>query len=700
MRAADVGMTPGMALGHLSRVGSATAARLSRLGLRTVHDLLRHYPFRYDDFGTILPIGRLAAGTVATVRGRIELIENRRSPRRRLMLTEAVIVDATGSILAVWFNQPYLVRQFRPGDDVYLAGQASYEFRQLQLVNPSIELYRQLTLHTARLVPVYPATEGVTQRQIRALVQQALPAASLVPDGLPPALRQRLQLATRGWAIQQVHFPQHRQALESALRRLKFDEFFVLQLALQQARWQMSQIAAHAVPFQRDATTRLVQSFPFTLTQDQRAAAWKILQDLQRSVPMHRLLEGDVGAGKTVVVAIAALNVALSGGQTAVMAPTEILAVQHFQTFCRMFADFPVAVGLFTRTQRFVQARDATAPQPGRFKKAEILAMLGRGELDLVVGTHALLQESVRWQQLTLAAVDEQHRFGVQQRQLLVAAGSGASPHFLSLTATPIPRSLALVLYGDLAISAIRQRPRERKTVVTQLVSAAARQRLYQFIRDQVAVGRQAFVVCPLIDPSDRFGVKAVTAELAELQQRVFPDLRVGVLHGKLSAEKKTTTMADFLANRTSVLVTTTVVEVGVDVPNATIIVIEGAERFGLSQLHQLRGRVGRSGHQSYCFLCADATSPEVLERLAAFLQAKDGFALAELDLKFRGPGQLLGTLQSGFSHLRLATLADLEVAEIAKHEAAALLHQDPELAQHAVLRKQVADLQALVHLE
>ncbi|TSC76119.1 MAG: ATP-dependent DNA helicase RecG [Parcubacteria group bacterium Gr01-1014_31] len=685
---------------QLTRVGRSTATLLGKLGIRIVAELLRHYPFRYDDFGLILPIAKLSAGITATVGGKIELITNRRSPRRRMMLTEAVISDASGEISAVWFNQPYLTRMFKPGDEVYLAGQVTYEFHQLQFINPSLEQKKSFTLHTARLVPIYPTTTGLTQRQIRFLIQQALPACREVVDPLPSELRKRTALPARSWSLQQLHFPDHRRHLEAALRRLKFEELFVLQLALQQARWQLRQVPAQAILFQRDATARLVRSLPFTLTQDQRVAAWKILQDLQRSVPMHRLLEGDVGAGKTVVVALAALNVALSGGQTAVMAPTEILAAQHFQTFCRWFGGFPVAVGLFTRTQRLVQLRDAASPRSDRLKKSEILAMLSRGELDLVVGTHALLQESVRWQRLTLAVVDEQHRFGVEQRQLLVAAGNGVSPHFLSLTATPIPRSLALVLYGDLSITAIRQRPRERKPIMTQLVSAAARPRLYQFIRGQVAAGRQAFVVCPLIDLSDRFGVKAVTAEQAELQQRVFPDLRVSVLHGKLSAEKKAATMADFLANRTSVLVTTTVVEVGVDVPNATIMVIEGAERFGLSQLHQLRGRVGRSGYQSHCFLCTEATNPVVIERLAAFLRAEDGFALAEMDLKFRGPGQLLGTLQSGFTHLRLATLADLDLAEWAKTEAAALLHKDPELAQHAVLQRQVVALQASVHLE
>lgn len=680
---------------QLSRVGKAAASRLHRLGLRTVADLLRHYPSRYNDYGSILPIARLQPGATATVRGRIEVIANRRSPRRQWLLTEAVIADGSGAITAVWFHQPYLTRVFTPGSEVFLSGQVSDEFRQLQFISPEIELCKSFPLHTARLVPVYPTTEGLGQRQLRISVQQALPAAREAPDILPLELRRRRDLPSLAWALPQVHFPQDHAHLRRALRRLKFDELFLLQVILQRARRQLQQARAQPIPFQAEATKRFVAGLGFTLTVDQRKAAWRILQDLSRSSPMNRLLEGEVGSGKTVVVAIAALNAALAGGQTAVLAPTEILAEQHFRTFSQLFGDWPMQLALLTRSRKVVRR----AGEPAAATKREVVEGIRRGELQLVVGTHALLQEQVAWRQLTLAVVDEQHRFGVEQRQRLSAAAA-ANPHFLSLTATPIPRSLALTLYGDLAISTIRQLPRERKPIVTQLVTPPERPKLHQFIRQQVAAGRQVFVVCPLIDPSDFLGVRAATVERDHLQREVFPDVAVGLLHGQLSGSAKAETMAAFLRREFPILVTTTVVEVGVDVPNATTILIEGAERFGLSQLHQLRGRVGRSAHQSYCFLCTDAAEGETYERLAAFLKAKDGFSIAELDLRYRGPGQVVGSEQSGFFGLKLASLADLELAQEARAAAASLLQEDPSLSRHPQLARETLASAEGAHLE
>lgn len=673
-------------LEQLTRVGKSSAARLCRIGLRTVADLLRHYPFRYDDFGTVLPIAKLSSGTVATVRGRIELIASRRSPRRRMMLTEAVVADDTGVIQAVWFNQPYLARQFKPGEEIYLAGQVSYEFHQLQFVNPSVERVQPRQLHTARLVPIYPTTEGLTQRQLRFLVQQALPAAAGAGDPLPPDLRQRLSLPAWGWAIAQIHFPDHHRTLLRALHRLKFEELFGLQLALQSVLQKTKEIPAHPVLFNKESTRRFVGQLGFPLTVDQRKAAWKILQDISGSTPMNRLLEGEVGSGKTVVVAIAALNVARSGLQTVVMAPTEILAEQHFQTFRRLFAGWPVKLGLLTRTRREVCRGGQKTAAAQAVTKRQITTQAKSGALDILVGTHALLEDSVTFQRLALAVVDEQHRFGVQQRQRLLASDRAVAPHFLSLSATPIPRSLALALYGNLAISALRQLPQERKPILTKLVVPVARPKLYQFIRQQVGNGRQVFVVCPLIDPADISGIRSVQAEHAKLQREVFPDLRIGMLHGKLSAQLKRETMAAFVGQRTHILVATTVVEVGVDVPNASTIVIEGAERFGLSQLHQLRGRVGRASHQSYCFLCTTASGATADERLAAFLGAKDGFEIAELDLKLRGPGRMLGTEQSGVYALRLASLSDLDLAQQARDEAKKILEADPALERQPLL--------------
>lgn len=685
---------------QLTRVGKATAARLGKLGVRTVADLLRHYPFRYDDFGQLLPIAKLTPGATATVRGRIELIENRRSPRRRLMLTEALITDESGSIQAVWFNQPYLTRVFQPGDEVYVAGPVSYEFRQLQFLNPSMEPCKEFTLHTARLVPIYPTTERITQRQIRFLVRQALSAASFFEDPLPLSVRQKYDFPTLPWAIREIHFPNNQETLARARERLKFDELFSLQLAVQIARQKLTASPAHAVLFQQDISKRFVDAFGFRLTDDQRKAAWQILQDIGKDSPMNRLLEGEVGSGKTVVVALAILNTALAGYQTVVMAPTEILAEQHFKTFARLFSGWPVSVSLLTQSRRATQSRTDAIPGGRTITKRALMAQIERGEIDLAIGTHALLQESVRFKDLALAVVDEQHRFGVMQRQRLKSVKDDVSPHFLSLTATPIPRTLALMLYGDLAISAIRQLPRERKPIKTQLVTPVGRAQLYQFIREQVTAGRQAFVVCPLIDPSDRLGVRAATDEWRKLQRDVFPTLGVGLMHGKLTPDKKAAVMAAFISGTTHILVSTTVVEVGVDIPNASTIVIEGAERFGLSQLHQLRGRVGRSVHQSYCFLCTDANTGDAYERLSAFMKAKDGFEISELDLQFRGPGQILGSEQSGFSQLRLASFSDIALAQRARGDAAHLLAEDPKLTRYPMLSAIAMQFGSNAHLE
>ncbi len=689
---------------QVSRVGKSVASLLHRLGVTTVRDLLTHYPFRYDDFGQILPIAKLTPGAPATVLGKIELIENRRSPRRRVMLTEAVIADATGSIQAIWFNQPYLARVFAPGEEVAVAGQLSAEFNQLQFINPSMEKRSARMLHTGRLVPIYPTTGKLTQRQLRFLIGQALTVLPTLPDPMPAAARQRLQLAPLSWAVSQVHFPDRWDALRQAKRRLQFDELLLFHGTILRARRELRSRTAPVIPFHADQTKTFVTSLGFTLTTDQRKAAWNILRDLQRPTPMRRLLEGEVGAGKTVVVAIAALNVALAKAQTLVMAPTEILARQHYATFCRLFAGWRVAVGLLTRGQRELQPRAMAGDSPppaGSCTKQRLLRAIREGQVDVVVGTHALLQEQVECPAVALAVVDEQHRFGVKQRQELKRGAGVVVPHFLTLTATPIPRSLALALYGELAISAIRQLPRERKPVLTRMVTPLGRPRIYQFLRREVAAGRQIFVVCPLIDPSDKLGVRAVTAEYEKLRQEVFPDLPVGLLHGKLSTERKVAVMAAFQKNRISLLVTTTVVEVGVDVPNASTIVIEGAERFGLSQLHQLRGRVGRAAHQSYCFLCTDTDAAGVYERLSAFLKAKDGFELAELDLRFRGHGELLGTEQSGFAGLRLANLADHELTARARAEAEHLLAADAKFTPHPLLGSVVDDEAGkFLHLE
>ncbi len=677
---------------QLNRVGAATAGALKRVGVLTVGDLLRYLPSRYDDFSQTKPIGSLRAGDSVTVQGKVQLIETRRSRRRGLSLTEAVIQDDTGTIKAVWFNQPFLAKTLRPGDSVSLAGRVTYDVHTLQLANPAYERQAASGLHTGRLVPVYPLTGNLTQRQVRFLLSQAILAAGALSEPMPRTLLARLHLPALGWSLRQVHFPDTQANLDRAVRRLKFDELLLLQLRVALTRREFTQAAAPAIPFDADQTKTLIAGFGFALTDDQRKAAWQILQDIGQPKPMNRLLEGEVGSGKTAVVAIAAAGASAAGYQSVFLAPTDLLARQHATTLVRLLAAAGLRVGLLTRTAATINTREV--------KRTELLKRLADGSIDVCTGTHALLEDKVKFANLALAVVDEQHRFGVQQRQTLRAKAAAGSPHFLSLTATPIPRSLSLVFYGDLDISIISRLPPGRRPVATRVVLPHQRETVYAAVRAAVQAGRQAFITCPLIDPSDTLGVRSVSQEYERLRTEVLSDLKVGFLHGRLKPADKEATMAAFLANQTQVLVTTTVVEVGVDVPNATVMVIEGADRFGLAQLYQLRGRVGRATHESSCFLLTDSDADATMRRLEAFLKAKNCFELAEADLEFRGPGQLFGSQQSGFLDLKIATPQDTELAQIARETAREIVGDESWTQRYPDLAELVKDELTLAHLE
>lgn len=679
-------------ISQLSRVGAATATALKRVGVVTVGDLLRYLPARYDDYSQQKAIGSLLAGDVVTVQGTVDLIEARRSKRRGLTLTEAVVSDPSGSIKVVWFNAPHLTKTLHSGDEVSLAGRVTYEFHTLQLVNPSYERLGVSGLHTGRLVPVYPLTGNLTQRQVRFLLSQAVVGAGSLPDPLPRSLAERLGLAALGWSLRQVHFPDTQATLDRAIRRLKFDELLVLQLRVALARREFTQAASPIIPFDAEQTKVLIAGFGFVPTDDQRKAAWQILQDIGQPKPMNRLLEGEVGSGKTAVVAIAAAATAAAGHQTVFLAPTDLLARQHANTLCRLLAPAGLRVGLLTRTAATIDNQEV--------KRAELLKRLADGTIHVCTGTHALLEEKVKFFSLALAVVDEQHRFGVQQRATLRSKATAGSPHFLSLSATPIPRSLSLVFYGDLDISIISRLPPGRRPVVTHVVLPHQRETVYAAVRSTAQAGHQAFITCPLIDPSDALGVRSVSQEYERLRTEVFTDLKVGFLHGRLKPAEKEATMAAFLANQTQVLVTTTVVEVGVDVPNATVMVIEGADRFGLAQLYQLRGRVGRAAHESACYLLTDSDADATMRRLDAFLKAKNCFELAEADLQFRGPGQLFGSQQSGFLDLKIATPQDSELAQIAKETAREIVGDESWIQRFPDLAELVNAELALAHLE
>jgi ATP-dependent DNA helicase RecG len=662
----------------LAGVSDKTEAKLARLGITTIRDLLLFFPRRYEDFSTITPIAFVRPGVKTTVRGRIYDIGARQTKYKRMALTEAVLGDDSGTTLrVVWFNQPWLVKSLQKGDEIFVAGEADLN-GGLVMKNPDHEKVSLRPQHAARLVPIYRETEGLTSKWLRPKLQAVLPLADQLDEFLPMELLTRRELMARPEAVRQVHFPASAARLDRAKERLAFEEMFVLQVAAQMAKRARMARSAPMVPFDEPTARGFVKALPFKLTNAQRVAAWQILQDLARPAPMNRLLEGDVGSGKTVVAAMAMHHVAHAGFQSVLLAPTEILARQHADVIQSILEPFQIDVGLL------VGSTPASARKP-------MLASLAEGHLPVLIGTHALIEEDVQFKDLALSVVDEQHRFGVGQR-LAVRQKTERTPHFLSMTATPIPRTLGLTLFGDLDISILDEMPPGRRPVKTGLVPPEKRADAYTFIRKQVEAGRQVFVICPLIQESDKLGVRSATQELEKLQRDVFPELasRIALLHGRLKSPEKESVMSAFKRGEVAILVSTSVVEVGIDIPNATVMMIEGADRFGLAQLHQFRGRVGRGSDESWCFLFTDAEDPQSLKRLQAVVTNKSGFDLAEIDLDLRGWGDLAGYRQHG-KDFKMANLLDAVLISDAQSEAVRLLERDPTLAGEPGLRRQLS---------
>lgn len=680
-------------IGKLPRINEKYLKKFHKLGLNTVRDLLYHFPNRYDDFSKIIPIEKLKLNEVATIQGKIIAIENTRTFKKRMVLTEALIKDRTGSVKTIWFNQPFLTKNLSPGKKVSLSGKLSTGSKGSYLSNPSYEALGRDT-HTGALVPVYPETIGLGSRFIRYYIKLVLPVINQIKEFIPLDVLKKQKLLIVSNALKNIHFPKNLKSAEQAKQRFAFEELFLLQLFVLSQKKKLKKEKAFSISFDKDLIKSFVNKLPFKLTDAQRKVTWEIIQDLEKDQPMNRLLQGDVGSGKTVVAAIAALETAKAGYQAALMAPTEILAQQHFKEINKLLKEQKLKIGLLTRTQK-------------KFSE----------ETNIVIGTHALIQDKVKFKNLALVIVDEQHRFGVEQRAKLVRGKQ--VPHLLSMTATPIPRTLALTIYGDLDISLIDEMPIGRQKIITKVIPPNQREQAYEFIRREVKNGQQVFVICPRIEPSIKkeqeidpktgqiklspaqllwSEVKAVKEEYEKLNEKVFSDLKIAMLHGKLKAKEKEEIMTDFKNKKTNVLVSTSVVEVGIDIPNATVMMIEGADRFGLAQLHQFRGRVGRGKHQSYCFLFS--TSGDTTTRLRALTKCENGFELAEKDMAIRGPGQFYGVRQSGLPDLAMDSLKDLNLIKTVRKEANDLLESDPELKKYPLLMDKIKEFKQNIHLE
>ncbi len=670
---------------ELKGVGEAVAKKLEALGVKSVRDLIDFYPRRYEDYSDVRLISQLKAGQKITIRARLATIKGR-YVRRGLHITEAIATDDTGSVRIVWFNQPYREKATKVGEQYFISGPFELSSSRLAIMNPSMELTSNFNVNTARIVPVYRETKGLKSSTIRRIIAGLVDEIGSLGEVLPASIIKEAKLAGRAEAILAMHFPASSSDLSDAKRRLGFEEVFTLSLASLQNKQQNQKEKGLKIEFEEKLAKKFVQELPYKLTDAQRKVIWRIYQDMQSDTPTNRLVEGDVGSGKTVVAAMAAVMVLAQKLQVALIAPTEILARQHGESMREMLAPhgFGDEVVLLVGSMKPLQKKNA-------------LEAIKSGKARMVVGTHALISEKVDMHKLGLVIVDEQHRFGVNQRKQLLKK-AGHMPHLISMTATPIPRSLALTLYGELDISVLDEMPPGRKPPITKIISPNSKKQLYSKVDKELDSGRQMFVVCPLITESDKMGFLSAEEVYKDLSTHNFARRRVGLLHGKMKSDEKERVMGNFAQGELDILVSTTVIEVGVHVPNASVMLIEGVERFGLAQIHQLRGRVGRSSHQGYCYLLTgDSSAPS--QRIRALEHTSDGFKLAELDLQLRGPGAIYGAAQHGQLDLRVANLSDSRLIAEARSAAQYFLGSKEKLADYPELEKAVNESRAITSL-
>ncbi|KKU50110.1 MAG: ATP-dependent DNA helicase [Parcubacteria group bacterium GW2011_GWB1_49_7] len=691
---------------------------LKRLKIETVEDLLRYFPRYYGDTAEVTSIAELESGKPAVIFGTISGLKTKKAWRRKIPMAEASVEDGSGSIKIIWFHQAYLAKMIAEGSHVRVEGRVSEKNSQKYFSNPKIEpapdLFTQDKTHT--LYPVYPETRGITSNWIYYAIKKILSKIERPEDPIPESILKTYKLPNLRTALVWIHTPKNTNDAAAARKRFAFEEIFFIQLERQQSRAESREKAAFVIEKSTEDMELFIKRFPFAATEAQNRAVSAILTDFKKGHPMSRLLEGDVGSGKTAVAAVAAYATAISRPkgqtfgtlQTAYMAPTEILAQQHFESFIKYFKHLPINIGLITGSgcRKFPSKISASWRTGGwtDISRSQLLKWSANGEIAVLIGTHALIQKSVKFKHLALAIVDEQHRFGTAQRQKLVNKHE-VIPHLLSMTATPIPRTLALTLYGDLDLTLLDEMPAGRKKIITEIVTPEQRNSAYAKIRTELEAGRQLFVICPRIDepdPSKELAVqaKSVKKEAERLKKEVFQQYEIGILHSKMKPADKEKIMNAFKEKKIDILVATSVVEVGVNVENASLIIIEGAERFGLAQLHQLRGRVLRGTHQPYCFVFTDSKSEKTGGRLSALKTAKNGFELAEFDLAQRGAGELAGNKQWGLSDLGMEAVKNLKMVEAARAEATKIIEDDPLLTKHSMLREHLASSTLKIHFE
>jgi ATP-dependent DNA helicase RecG len=697
-------------------------AALRRLGLFTIHNLIRHFPARHENTAESSRVSSLAHGSSVTLYGTLSKLQAKKLWKSRRPATEGWFEDGTGRVKVIWFNQPYIAKMTPQNVMVKVTGTVAGKDKPY-ITNPEVEPVSPTAVPETlfeeekspdHLFPVYPESRGITSRWFYHAILKVLESGVLreLEDPIPDSVLKQYHLPTLADALVFIHTPRTLKDAEAARKRFAFEEIFIIQVSKQKDRQQNDELSAPPITVDRAKVETFIKTFPFTPTGAQHRAIEEILSDFEQSHPMARLLEGDVGSGKTAVAAATAYAAVTSRPpgresgnlQVAYMAPTEILATQHFQSFIEYFKELPINIALITGSGCYKFPSKINRDKPTPISRAQLLKWVANGEIAMVVGTHALIQKAVKFQNLAYAIVDEQHRFGTMQRKALAKKGN-AAPHFLSMTATPIPRTLALTIYGDLDISVLDELPPERKGVETALVKPGERSEAYRVVRRELDAGRQAYVICPRIDEPDpekemALRVKSAKAEAERLKKEVFPDKEIALMHGKLKPGEKDAVMETFMKGNADILVSTSVIEVGVNVPNATCILIEGAERFGLAQLHQLRGRVLRSSHQAYCFLLPDTKSKISLDRLKTIAQTRNGFELAEADLQTRGAGDLYGRKQWGISDIGMEALKNPRLIEAARTEAQKLVASDPDLSKHPEIKTLAEAISERLHEE